>query len=695
MFSSFKFFKLPVFLSIALATLGLCLWMTSPVVANTYAQLEFYDASNSTLLGVYDGDSDRLTIPWASEISIRVSSVESETGKMRLSSGDCASGSRTDKSRPFEFTIEPSSATTQCLLTLEGWKSRGWDWQGREVVRVSFTTPASPPSASSTPSPSSFPSPSSSPEPEQRNTPVRPPLAQPVEVVPEIQPQPQPQSQSSASNTYAQLEFYDASNALLGVYNGDSDRLTIPWASEINIRVSSVESATGKMRLSSGDCSSGSGTDRSRPFEFAIEPSSVNTQCLLTLEGWKSRGWDWQGREVVRVSFTTPSTSSTQPTPEPEQQNTPSPSSPPDSNDPEPRITSRPDSSSSNPSGPVRLTPLPFRNGGASTLYRITQGTSGRTTMTGSSSSRPAHGVRIYCPPSHFAYDDPVIFPNQPGQSHLHVFIGNTEAKASSTPSSLLNGGNSSCEGGINVRSSYWTPAVISQGQAVIPATAWIYYKTFMANTNFEDLQIVPNGLKMLASSSTKGYKDQLEVEKNVFNTHTRKQSMKLTANFPNCIATRNGQWDGVPILDYRDMPGQASRIVNSHVAYAENSDDDLNHLGCPKTHPYRIPSMSIHQYYHLDDLKGGWKLASDIERGASTSAGETFHADYIAAWDDATMRFITDCNRFPQNCEFRGRRQLPERLLSPGGRRLYDYSQIVRPGTDMTPFGSMRATLR
>ncbi|NET47564.1 MAG: DUF1996 domain-containing protein [Merismopedia sp. SIO2A8] len=199
----------------------------------------------------------------------------------------------------------------------------------------------------------------------------------------------------------------------------------------------------------------------------------------------------------------------------------------------------------------------------------------------------------------------------------------------------------------------------------------------------------MPNGLKMLALSSTKGYNDQLKIGTSVFNNHTQKQAIKLTASFPNCIATQDGRWDGEPILDYRDMPGQASQIVNSHVAYAGRSDD-LNHVGCPRTHPYRIPTMSLHQYYHLDDLRDGWTLSSDIER--HTNAGETFHADYIAAWDDETMRVINDCNRFSQRCGFPGRRQLPERLLSPEGIPLYEYSHVVLPETDMTPFGVMEA---
>ncbi|MEM9217658.1 MAG: DUF1996 domain-containing protein [Cyanobacteria bacterium P01_F01_bin.150] len=501
------------------------------------------------------------------------------------------------------------------------------------------------------------------------------------------------------ADTYASLKFYNAANGdLLGQYDGSGDRPIIPWAQEITVRVSHVESQTGKMRLASDDCSSGSETDESGPFEFTIQPSPSSHQCFLKIDGWKSNSWDWQGHEEVLLSFRavpTPTTS------QPDLVSTTQPTLP---------STPRPDpqaQAEQNPPPPdvaVALSPTgqnhPISNAttaslpdASSTLYRITQGTAGQSPMIGSDTSRSNHGVRIYCPPSHFAYDDPVLFPNEPGRSHLHVFIGNTEAQASSTPSSLLNNGNSSCEGGVHVRSSYWTPAVISGDQPVIPATTWIYYKTFMRNDNYEDLQVVPNGLQMLALSSTKGYRNQLKVEEDVANSHTRKRSLKLMAVFPNCLATQDGRWDGEPILDYRDMPDEASNIINSHVAYSENSAD-LNDIGCPKTHPYRIPTMSIHQYYHLEDLLDGWKLASDIERG--TEAGESFHSDYIAAWDEETMEFINNCNRYAKSCDFEGGRgQLSERLRSPDGQQVYNSSHIVRPGTDMTPFGKMSATLQ
>ena len=86
---------------------------------------------------------------------------------------------------------------------------------------------------------------------------------------------------------------------------------------------------------------------------------------------------------------------------------------------------------------------------------------------------------RMACQYSHFAYDDPIVFPGQPGASHLHLFFGNTEADAHTTASSLLDRGGGSCNGFELNRSAYWTPALLDgRGNAVVPEQIILYYKT-------------------------------------------------------------------------------------------------------------------------------------------------------------------------------------------------------------------------
>ena len=326
------------------------------------------------------------------------------------------------------------------------------------------------------------------------------------------------------------------------------------------------------------------------------------------------------------------------------------------------------------------------KNKKLSKFHRLTSGTSEKSSMeVGSIVGRPDHGVRIYCPVSHFSYDDPIVFPKQPDVAHLHMFIGNTNSNAQSTPESLVNSGNSSCEGGINLRSSYWVPALLSEsGETVVPEEMFIYYKTFgIPEDNYKYLQRIPNKLQMLSSKSTNNVKP--DNQKISYDTDNDKQIMTIKIDFPSCLATENGAWNGNPILDYRDMPGAKSKIVNSHVSFQEESEP--NFLGCPESHPYRTPMMQLLYSYDRAVTGKKWYLSSDMNKRAQ---GETLHADYIAAWDEESMDRIVKCNQEARKCNFvGGREQLPERFKNPAGENIYRYSNVLTEEFDRTPYGS------
>src|SRR5690606_18586551 len=117
---------------------------------------------------------------------------------------------------------------------------------------------------------------------------------------------------------------------------------------------------------------------------------------------------------------------------------------------------------------------------------------------------------RTSCSFSHMNYDDPIVFPGQPGKAHLHAYFGNTLADASSTAESLRNSGNSTCRGGIANRSAYWVPAVIDEnGAPVKPNSAQIYYKTGYRGIRPEQVQVFPQGLRMIAGDAKSAGADQ------------------------------------------------------------------------------------------------------------------------------------------------------------------------------------------
>jgi hypothetical protein len=91
-------------------------------------------------------------------------------------------------------------------------------------------------------------------------------------------------------------------------------------------------------------------------------------------------------------------------------------------------------------------------------------------------------GFRFMCKPSHISKDDPVVYPGQPGASHLHTFWGNTGTNANSNYQSLRTTGQSTCDNrGANTplnRSAYWMPAMLDgAGDVVLPDMINTYYK--------------------------------------------------------------------------------------------------------------------------------------------------------------------------------------------------------------------------
>lgn len=69
--------------------------------------------------------------------------------------------------------------------------------------------------------------------------------------------------------------------------------------------------------------------------------------------------------------------------------------------------------------------------------------------------------MRIFSQFSHFAYDDPIVYPGLKNKSHCHIFFGNTETSGVSTAVSIRTTGNSTSQGGTFNRSAYWVPCMV------------------------------------------------------------------------------------------------------------------------------------------------------------------------------------------------------------------------------------------
>lgn len=323
----------------------------------------------------------------------------------------------------------------------------------------------------------------------------------------------------------------------------------------------------------------------------------------------------------------------------------------------------------------------------------VTNGTNGSSDMVfGPREARSGHGVRIYCPVSHFAYDDPVIYPDQPGAAHLHMFWGNTQADAYLKGENIRNTSGTTCEGGTTNQSAMWTPALFNgNDEPVIPEEVIVYYKSFgVPGDRYDLLQVIPEGLEMLANDSTTGFNRWTRLGTDSFGPYFR-----LRMAFPSCVATDDGTRTGNPILKYRDMPGDARRIPNSHVAYPGGGASNLNEVGCPATHPYRFPTASFDLRYLATEVGNDAYLSSDRMAAPFSPNMSTLHGDYVAGFSEQAAADMLRCIQESRDCEFGGgRRQLPERFYSPDGEQLYRWSTRLEDYVDRTPYNGPQRTM-
>jgi len=252
------------------------------------------------------------------------------------------------------------------------------------------------------------------------------------------------------------------------------------------------------------------------------------------------------------------------------------------------------------------------------------------------------------------AYDDPILYPAQPGKSHLHLAWGAMEFDAFLTPERLAKVSNSNCNAGpfpLN-RSSYWMPAVIDDQQQVHrPDLIAVYYKRAKASSPYctagNPRQVgtcvdLPNGIRFIfgwdpthpdepaqgmawyCTGGTGGHFTNLD---DLFNSGCKAGDTlvgDLTA--PDC-------WNGKDL----DSPDHRSHM-------AGRQQDGYGNAKCPATHPYVIPQTENKAMWTVTaDMIGtrpdGTKfsrvgLSSDAMKPGA-KAGVTLHGDYWEHWDE------------------------------------------------------------
>jgi hypothetical protein len=277
---------------------------------------------------------------------------------------------------------------------------------------------------------------------------------------------------------------------------------------------------------------------------------------------------------------------------------------------------------------------------------------------------------RTMCNWTKISFDDPIVYPGQPGAAHAHVFAGNTSIDAYTTVDNIRSRGNGSCRGGTINLSGYWAPAMIDTGtgKPIAPKSFLIYYKTGnctymvdcggpVAGQTQQPLNIrpIPQGLRMLAGDASRaspggvgrfscmqtsgpdaGNARSGTVGSTIPTNCQGGDEIWMAVSFPQC-------WDGQNLDSPDHRSHMAYEIAGAFVAGKQWS--------CPATHPVVIPKITITVIYTVPAnlVTSNWRLSSDVYSGP---AGYSAHADWMNGWDPAISDvWGTECLAKRRDC--------------------------------------------
>lgn len=235
---------------------------------------------------------------------------------------------------------------------------------------------------------------------------------------------------------------------------------------------------------------------------------------------------------------------------------------------------------------------------------------------------RPGTGMFVTeCRYSHSGFNDPIVHPGHPGNSHHHDFFGNTTTDAFSTVDSLV-GRATTCRLEADT-AAYWAPALSRDGEHVVPTRSDAYYRV-APGVDRADVKPYPKGLMMIGGDGEATKPQPLSIvawacdrsrsvsSKPVSCPDGGDLTMRIT--FPDC-------WNGrdADVADHRE-----------HMTYSTAK-------GCPGTHPVPVPQLTLVIHYPVTGSVAGLALSP-----GSLLQG---HADFFNAWDSAVLaREIEHC---------------------------------------------------
>jgi hypothetical protein len=241
--------------------------------------------------------------------------------------------------------------------------------------------------------------------------------------------------------------------------------------------------------------------------------------------------------------------------------------------------------------------------------------------------------IRMECDIDHYGQDDPIVYPGQPGVSHMHSFYGNTSTNAYTTPATLAANLSSCSYLQQYDRSAYWIPSLYYKnpdGTSTKVSDASqqlvIYYQK-PGGAGGPKITPFPVGLRMVAGDS-----HATSPQPQSITSWDCGDGGPSTSTIPDCTNAGSGHtlvgfvefpncWDGVH-LDTADH--------KSHMAYADPTTGV-----CPAGHPVSLPQL------HYEDWVNG--TAGGPNYYLSSGGVYSMHGDFFAAWDNRLQNGLVD----------------------------------------------------
>jgi hypothetical protein len=299
--------------------------------------------------------------------------------------------------------------------------------------------------------------------------------------------------------------------------------------------------------------------------------------------------------------------------------------------------------------------------------------------------------LRFLCNFSHVNYDDPIIYPQRTGTTHLHLFFGNPTTDGHSTYESLRNASSSTCAGSSLNKTAYWMPAMIDSLNSVVRIPEyfeWYYSNIRRDLTDYTSIACPSTPLSdgRMPACPSKAMKIIERGTRAIYGFNVATGALPATYlgsgatllnNLWHCQNTSGVRQGGFyRYLHHRTnsalgLTGNGScpsdgkivaRVdsviscwngekdsttgVDKHFDHFASPGDDGNggHGGgniCPSTHPYRFTSFTVVSSWNYTggiSQASDWYLSSDRHNGMDYENGESFHWDMVWAWNDTVL---------------------------------------------------------